>query len=109
MSEAWYIANERHKHSQLPEPITSLMVRPYPPGWWGMAGSRLTHSDLAEKTKCGAFYGCIGLKNAVIPPSVRRIGEYSFSGTDLTEVRIGRNCSYSDTSFPEDCTVSFYE
>lgn len=57
----------------------------------------------------GAFYNAIDLQSIVIPKTVRVIGEYAFRNTALKEVTISSGCAYSETSFPDDCVVNFYD
>ena len=57
----------------------------------------------------GAFENAEKLKKIVIPESVKKIGENSFSGTALESVKIASDCEYSESSFPENCEIGFYE
>ena len=56
----------------------------------------------------GAFNKCTHLVEVEIPASVTSIGRYSFRETQLKKVKISSNCTYYDTSFPDDCVISFY-
>lgn len=56
----------------------------------------------------GAFNKCAHLVEVEIPASVTSIGRYSFRETQLKKVKISSNCTYYDTSFPDDCVISFY-
>ena len=56
----------------------------------------------------GAFTYASNVKNVSIPRSVNFIGEYAFRNTQIAEVTIDRACTRSDTSFPKDCDVNFY-
>ena len=62
-----------------------------------------------SSTSNGAFKDVVQLTEIYIPESVKKIGSYSFSGTSLTYVKIAPDCTYSDTSFPMDCVVEFYD
>ena len=104
----WYANDGKLTHNGLPEPISTIMSEPYPPFWWYVENGRLTHAGLPEKTLVGAFLGCTNLRRVIIPRSVRYIGEYTFRNTQITQVTINSNCTYSDTSFPENCIVNFY-
>ena len=104
----WYVNDGNLTHDGLPEPISAIMSEPYPPFWWYVENGRLTHVGLPEKILVGAFLGCTNLRRVIIPRSVRYIGEYTFRNTQITQVTINSDCTYSDTSFPENCTVDFY-
>lgn len=105
----WIVEDNRLTNIDLPEPLTGKYIsEPYPPFMWYVENGRLTHVGLPEKTLVGAFLGCTNLRRVVIPRSVRYIGEYTFRNTQITQVTINSNCTYSDTSFPENCTVNFY-
>ncbi|MDE5619002.1 MAG: leucine-rich repeat domain-containing protein [Ruminococcus sp.] len=51
----------------------------------------------------------VSLEYLRIPESVRKIGRYAFFNTALRKVRNSSECEYYETSFPEKCTVEFYE
>ena len=108
MSALWTVENNRLTHADLPEPITNIMSEPYPPFWWYISNGRLTHTGLPAPIGAGAFFGCSNLKKVHIPESVKSIGAYAFAGTALTSVKIAGDCTYSSTSFPDGCTISFY-
>lgn len=57
----------------------------------------------------GAFCNAKNLTSIQIPKTVKKIGEYSFTNTKLTEVTISSDCEYFETSFPPNCIVKFYE
>ena len=56
----------------------------------------------------GAFNKCLNLVHVEIPESVKSIGKYAFRTTALTSVKIASDCTYYDTSFPDDCVITFY-
>ena len=105
---AWYVENGRLTHDDLPAPAEPMFIEPYPPGFWYTADGALTHAQLPEVFQFGAFLNCTKLKKAVIPESVKSIGEYAFSNTALTSVKIAGDCFYYDTSFPDGCEISYY-
>ncbi|MBP7187538.1 MAG: leucine-rich repeat protein [Ruminococcus sp.] len=109
MSATWNIIDGEFTHSDLPAPIASVMVRPYPPEWWYVVNGRLTHSALPPPPKAGAFCGCTSLKQVSIPESVKSIGEFAFADTALTRVKIASDCTYYPTSFPDGCVIEFYD
>ena len=57
----------------------------------------------------GAFENAEKLRKIIIPESVKKIGNRSFSGTALKSIKIALDCEYSATSFPECCEIEFYE
>lgn len=57
----------------------------------------------------GACCHCTQLTTVTIPESVKKIGRYAFRNTLLTSVTIASDCTYYPTSFPDDCTINFYE
>ena len=58
--------------------------------------------------KPGAFCHAEKLVKVSIPESVKKIGKEAFRYTALKKVRIAADCEYYDTSFPEDCEISYY-
>lgn len=103
----WWIENDTFAHVLLPTMIPYL-VQPYPPGVWWIENNTFKQSLLPESIISGAFAGCASLIQAVIPRTVESLGSQSFMNTGLLSVTISPNCSYFDTTFPEDCTVEFY-
>lgn len=53
----------------------------------------------------GAFSHSLNLKSIDIPNTVQSIGTYAFTHTLLNSVTISNNCDYSETSFPQNCTI----
>lgn len=104
----WYVDGEKLTHNGLPEPLTSIMQPPYPLFWWYVDNGRLVNSNLPAPVHRGAFANCTLLETAHIPESVKSIGEYSFRNTALESVKIASDCTYSVTSFPEDCEIEYY-
>ena len=104
----WYIDNNRLTTSILPSPINYYMNIPYPPFWWYVDNNKLKSGILPSVAKMGAFYNCINLQTATISKNVKYIGDFAFNDTELTEVTIASDCTYKDTSFPDDCTINTY-
>ena len=78
--------------------------------WHLDTSQELQIDDLPEKVDLlGAFANAENLTEISIPPSVKKIGRYSFSGAQLTSVRIARDCTYFPTSFPDNCEIFFYD
>jgi hypothetical protein len=109
MSATWTIEDNRLTHDDLPAPLEHIMAEPYPPFWWSVRGGRLVHTGLPAPVLRGAFANCVSLDTAHIPHSCEEIGKYAFRNTALDTVTISEECTYSATSFPDDCTVEFYE
>lgn len=57
----------------------------------------------------GAFCYASNLETVKIPKSVKYIGETAFRHTALTEVTIASDCVYYPTSFPDGCSVNYYD
>ena len=57
----------------------------------------------------GAFMDAAALEYVYIPPTVRNIGRYAFSGTALQSVKVHEACSFYPTSFPERCRICFFD
>lgn len=69
----------------------------------------ITADNLPSISKLiGSFSNATNLRKVSIPPTVKKIGRYSFRNTQLTSVIIARDCEYYDTSFPVGCTVNYY-
>lgn len=62
-----------------------------------------------ELSEMGAFCHATNLKKVKIPRSVKKIGRFAFTYTQIKEVTISSDCEYYDTSFPKDCEIKFYE
>ena len=67
------------------------------------------YNCLPEIDNLGAFANANNLTYISIPPSVKKIGRYSFRDTQLTSVRLARDCEYFPTSFPDNCEIFFYD
>lgn len=57
----------------------------------------------------GAFANAISLKKITIPITVKYIADYTFYNTQLTKVKIARDCIYFEHTFPPECEIQFYE
>ncbi len=109
MSVLWTVENNRLTHADLPTPLEHVMEAPFPPFWWNVSGGKLTHTGLPAPVLCGAFANCASLDTAHIPESCKSLGTYTFRNTALASVTIADDCTYSTTTFPEDCEINFYE
>ena len=101
--------NDILTNENLPDPID--WQPPYPSGMWVLDDNDiLTNSMLPEVLidYQGAFNKCAHLVEVTIPKTVKSIGEWSFRETALTSVTIASDCTYYDTSFPENCVINFY-
>jgi hypothetical protein len=96
----------------MPADIPELFVTGYPDILWrvdGVTNNGMIYSPLIpDMIAVGAFKDVSTLRRVVIPNSCKRIGLVSFSGTNIREAIIASDCSYSQTSFPEGCTIDFY-
>jgi hypothetical protein len=91
-----------------PEPMEYL-TPPYPASMWYLdENNKLMNALLPDKLKVGAFSNNMNLKSVYIPPSVKRIGPYSFMNTALTKVKIATECTYGEETFPPGCVVNHY-
>ena len=70
---------------------------------------KLIHHRETEVIKLGAFCNDNSLSRVSIPRSVKKIGRFAFRNTALTSVMIADDCEYYDTSFPENCTINYYD
>jgi len=107
---SWYLNEDDIITADIiPRPID--WAQPYPLGKW--------YLDENDILKCsgipealidyqGAFNKCTKLVKVTIPKTVKSIGKWSFRETLLTSVTIASDCTYYDTSFPENCVINFY-
>lgn len=63
---------------------------------------------LYVERKGGAFEDAASLASVRVPISVKTIGPTAFKGTALQRVKIAADCTYDETSFPEDCVIERY-
>lgn len=111
----WFLNNEQLViNSLMPNKIG--WEKPYPASMWYYDEELgyLTNSFLPDELdipeeRDGAFKNCSNLHYVRIPRSVAEIGSATFAGTALTKVCISRQCRYSSGSFPNGCTIIFYE
>ena len=57
----------------------------------------------------GAFAYCTELKTITIPSTVTSLGTHTFFGSALEDVYMSRNTTYTNTTFPEDTTIHYYD
>ena len=69
---------------------------------------KLVHNLMSHLIRLGAFCDARMLSKITIPRSVKKIGRFAFTNTQLTEVTIAEDCEYYDTSFPEGCIINRY-
>lgn len=110
---AWIVGTDGFPTNDLfPNMPTEVMTKPYPKALWrieqGENNGFPYHELYPEVDTLGAFSNAVRLRKISIPPSVKKIGRYAFTNTQLTEVTIARDCEYYNTSFPRDCTINFY-
>ena len=106
------IANDELRTLDMPDNTPVLYETSYPDMIWRVDGvtndGKIYSPLIPNMIALGAFKDVSTLKRVVIPNSCKRIGLVSFWGTTLREVVIASDCSYSQTSFPEGCTIDFY-
>ena len=112
----WWETNEEGlpTHSYFPATPSSPMEEPWPYALWridplindGYPYHELM-PDLVRKGP-GAFKNAAHLTRVRIPETVKIIGKEAFRYTALRSVTIAPDCTYSETSFPEGCEVSYY-
>lgn len=93
-------------------PIDSdLLEYPYPASFWycDLVENRDNNSVLPKEVPLGAFIGCDNLQEVKIARSLQTLGKWSFIETDLTSVTIPQNCTFFNTTFPEDCVIHYYD
>lgn len=96
----------------MPDEVPELFAADYPDILWrvdGVTNNGMIYSPLIPNMiALGAFKDVNTLRRVIIPKSCKKIGLVSFSGTNVREAIIASDCSYSQTSFPEGCTIDFY-
>ena len=91
-----------------PEALDSF-TPPYPASMWYLDDdNKLMNGLLPNELKIGAFSNNMNLRSVYIPPSVKRIGPYSFMNTALTKVKIATECTYGEETFPQGCVINHY-
>ena len=108
----WYYSNDRLTHDDMTPATEKAMKKPYPHALWridGISPNMPYHELFPIEKPSGAFMNAVNLEYVHIPESVRKIGRYAFFNTVLRKVRISSECEYYETSFPEECTIEFYE
>ena len=105
----WQMGTDGLFMNAMPDSI--YWEEPYPLDIWELdENDRLTNAGLPDELidYQGAFNKCAHLVEVTIPKTVKSIGEWSFRETALTSVTIASDCTYYDTSFPENCVINFY-
>ena len=107
--EAVYVQNKNEypKFTYLDSPI-KVLLDPYPEGVYVQEKGKYPSRSGLELVRMGAFTYASNLEEVMIPRSVKYIGEWAFRFTKLKEVTVASNCVYYPTSFPDGCTVNFY-
>lgn len=97
----------------LPDLPSYALTEPLPRSMWRIT-ARVENGypyhelfpDLIRQS--GAFENASRLSRVVIPESVKVIGDTAFSGTALTVVRVAADCTFGESSFPENCRILRY-
>jgi hypothetical protein len=109
----WYIDdNGELTHTNFIEIPNRPFRLPLPISLWNVDESindgYPSNGFLPEIPTVGAFGNATALQRSSIPMSVGYIGSEAFKKTSITDVTISQNCTYYNTTFPEDCTINFY-
>ena len=92
--------------------VHNALEPPYPSYFWyieSVPKLSIKSEAYKEATNLGAFMNAQHLTSVLIPRSVKYIGEFAFTNTQLTSVTIANDCVYFATSFPDGCVVNYYE
>lgn len=73
---------------------------------WDIVNGKLINTMMPALYPLGAFCYAYSLAAVSIPSTVKKIGRYSFTYTNLTSVELADDCTYYSTSFPEGCIVT---
>lgn len=104
----WYVdIDEGHPTLDAFPDIPVLMEAPYPEAMWYVDtdAGHPTLGAFPEMPDFGAISHASNLKTIKISSTVNSIGEDSFRNTALTSVQLPSGCTYSSTSFPDNCTI----
>lgn len=76
--------------------------------YWAVVNGKLVNPSLPDIPILGAFCNARNLTKIEIPATVKKIGRYAFTNTQLNSVTIASDCTYYDTSFPVGCVINTY-
>ena len=103
----WYMRNPKQLHAgAMPDPL--YWSAPYLPSVWHI-DEELERPDFSAppiNDLLGSFANANGLNILAVNRSLQSIGQYSFRNTALEEVTIPSECTYEETSFPDECVVN---
>lgn len=68
----------------------------------------LQHVQQNNIHRLGAFCHATSLVDISIPDTVKHIGRYAFTNTQLQSVTLASDCEYYETSFPPGCIIETY-
>lgn len=105
----WHYEDGELYHDDLTRAPEKAMTNPYPKALWRIDNDIPYHELLPIEKPSGAFMNAKNLEYVRIARSVQKIGKYAFTNTALRKVKISAECEYSDTSFPENCLIEFYD
>lgn len=97
--------------SILPRAVPGDILEPIYPAslWWYNAEQGCLWMYLqGDPLPLGAFANCRHLEYMKIPENVKSLGEETFKKTNLIEVTIADDCTYSSETFPPGCQVKYY-
>lgn len=85
---------------------TAMLCEPYPVRLWCVGGDDYPRRGSSlDVEPMGAFRNATDLSKIKIAYSVKSLGNFSFQNTNLHTVKINGECTYSDTTFPNECVV----
>ena len=136
-SNTWSIIDDEFTLENMPELLTQVGTAPYPPWWWVITDGEYDNSIAGQvsrqigtapyppwwwyKTDNDEYfsgfmiefkhYGALNytpVETATIPKSLKNIDAFTFENTQITEVTIASDCTYTNTSFPEGIQINTY-
>jgi hypothetical protein len=112
---SWYIGEDGYPtNDEFPDLPAAPMTEPWPYAYWRidpLVNNGYPFNELMPglvRKGPGAFCNAGKLTRVRIPESVKTIGKEAFRNTALRSVTIAPDCTYSETSFPPGCEISYY-
>lgn len=108
MPDGVFKSNGSHPYFSSTADLVNVFEEPLPSGIYIQFRGEYPMYNNAPLAKLGTCYNATNLTSVTIPESVKYIGEFAFTNTKLTSVKIASDCVYYPTSFPVGCEISFY-